>query len=97
MRARRGRSSTRASRPIALPTSATSAGSHVAASAEPHGNDAEAGPVNDVPRTPAGPSDTLIAGTGGASNDAVCQLSTPARRATFWSSERALSRAVSVS
>jgi hypothetical protein len=53
--------------------------------------------VNEVPRTPAGPSDTLIAGTGGASNDAVCQVSTPASSATFWSSERAPSRAVRAS
>ena len=51
----------------------------------PHGNEADAGPVNDVPRTPAGPSDVLIAGTGGSSNDAVCHVSTPASSATFWS------------
>ena len=74
-----------ASRPSARPTSSTSAGSQVAPSAVPHGNDADAGPVNEVPRTPAGPSDVLIAGTGGSSYDAVCHVSTPASRATFWS------------
>ncbi len=72
-----------ASRPRARPISATSSGSHVAPSAVPHGNDADAGPVNEVPRTPAGPSDVRIAGTGGSSNDAVCQVSTPASSATF--------------
>ena len=63
-------------------------GSHVAPSAAPHGNDAERTPSHDVPRAPAGPSDTLIAGTGGSTNPAVCHMSTPASRSTFWSMER---------
>ena len=77
-----------ASRPSALPTSSTSAGSQVAPRAAPHGNEADAGPDHDVPRTPAGPSDMRIGATGGSSNPAVCHVSAPASRATFWSPER---------
>ena len=79
----------RASRPAPGRPRSTSSGSHVAPSAVPHGNDADAGPVHVVPRTPAGPSDVRMAGIGGSSNDAVCHVSTPASRATFWSSVRA--------
>ena len=54
-------------------------------SAVPHGNDAEAGPSHEVPRTPAGPSDIRIAGRRCVA--AVCHVSTPAsneiRSSTF--------------
>ena len=74
----------RASRPSASPTSCTNDGSKVAPSAVPHGNEADAGPVHDVPRTPAGPSLVRIGGMPG--NATVCQLSCPASRLTFCSS-----------
>ena len=74
-----------ASRPRALPTWRTRAGSHVAPRAVPQGNDAEGAPVHDVPRTPAGPSDMRIAGTGGSSKLAVCHVSAPASSSTFCS------------
>ena len=70
------------SRARAAPISATSSGSNVAPSAAPHGNESDGGPVHDVPRTPAGPSDILIAGTGGSSIWAVCHTSAPAISAT---------------
>ena len=57
----------------------------MAPSAAPHGNENDGGPDHDVPRTPAGPSDILIAGTGGSSIWAVCHTSAPAISATFCS------------
>ena len=75
----------RASRPSASPTRRTRSTSNEAPSAAPHGNDAEAGPVYDVPRTPAGPSDVRMAGTPMSGNAAVCQVSAPASSAIFCS------------
>src|SRR5262245_23494661 len=77
----------RASRPSARPTSRSSSGSHVAPRALPHGKEADRIRSHVVPRTPAGPSDVRIAGTGGSVNPAVCHRSAPESRAIFCSME----------
>jgi hypothetical protein len=78
----------RASSPIAAPTRSTSAVFQVAASAVPHGNEAEVGPsARLVPRAPEGPSDSTSEGMPSRAIGTVCQRSAPAVSEAFSSSE----------
>ncbi|CAB4560179.1 unannotated protein [freshwater metagenome] len=70
------------SRPSNSPTSRITLGSHVAASAVPHGTFMDAGPSKREPRTPAGPSLTRSLGMSNRGMGTVFHIFDPASKDT---------------